>query len=281
MRSKHFLATVFDAEGWRAAGRDVASGLVESARLFFTSIGVIALAAAAALVCLPTTRALAGRLLPAADAQPIAALRAPATEPQPAAADDADDDDLDQVQLDPGLTHAAAYLARRYRVADEAVREMVAAAKVAGEENHVDPLLVLAVVAVESGMNPVAQSPMGARGLMQVMTSVHADLLEEQGGDQAALEPVANIKVGTAILSDLIRRGGSVDRGLQLYVGAGLNGDGGGYAARVRNELQHLRVAASGRVDAALAAAMRQDAHATVTTEPAPASHSPSAAEKS
>ena len=154
----------------------------------------------------------------------------------------------DQVTLDARLAHVASYLARRYHVADEPVREIVAAAQAAGDENRVDPLLVLAVVAVESGMNPVAQSPVGAQGLMQVMTSMHSALFEPHGGDEAALEPEANIKVGTAILGDLIRRAGSVERGLQLYVGAGAGAPGGGswYAARVRAELGRLRQVAAG-----------------------------------
>jgi hypothetical protein len=89
---------------------------------------------------------------------------------------------------------------------------------------------------------------------MQVMTRVHADRFEAHGGQLAALDPVANMKVGTSILSDLIVRGGSVERGLQLYVGAGNLPDDGGYGARVLGERSRLALAASGKVDAAIAA---------------------------
>ncbi|HUN92459.1 MAG TPA: transglycosylase SLT domain-containing protein [Burkholderiaceae bacterium] len=277
MRSTNVFATVLDVEGWRTAGRDVIDGFVSSARLCVGFVGLATLAGALALVGLPPARTALVGLLPEAAARPLGGhagdlLVAPAqpadavaaVDPNAAPDEASDDADSDDVQLDGRMTRVATYLARRYRVADEAVREVVAAAKSAGEDNRVDPLLVLAVVAVESGLNPVAQSPMGARGLMQVMTSVHSELVAEQGGDAAALDPVANIKVGTAILGALIRRGGSVDRGLQLYVGAGLNGDGSGYAARVRAELQRLRMAAAGRVEAALVAAatpLRVDMH--------------------
>lgn len=261
MRTEKFLSMVFDAEGWRVARRDLFNGLVSSVRLCVGAVGVATLAAGVALIAWPATRAVLAGVLPEASAQPIAAAAAVAGVAGPAVAaaseEAASDDDADQapVVLEPRLEHVANYLARRYRVADESVRDVVAAAKAAGDENHVDPLLVLAVVAVESGMNPVAQSPLGARGLMQVMTKVHADRFEDEGGDEAALEPETNIKVGTAILGELIRRGGSVDRGLQLYVGAGVNGDGNFYAVRVHAELQRLRMAASGRVDAALVSA--------------------------
>jgi hypothetical protein len=100
---------------------------------------------------------------------------------------------------------------------------------------------------------------MGAQGLMQVMTRIHTDKFQPHGGDHAALDPIANIKVGSAILQDLVRRGGSVERGLQLYVGAGNLEDDGGYAARVLGERARIAMAASGKVDSALAAGMRND----------------------
>jgi len=159
--------------------------------------------------------------------------------------------------------HVTQYLARRYRVADDAVRVLVAAAYDTGRELGLDPLLILAVMAVESSINPLAQSPVGAQGLMQVMTRVHTDKFEPHGGEHAALDPIANIKVGSAILSDLIRRGGSVERGLQLYVGAGNLPDDGGYAARVLNERGRIAVAAAGRVDAAIVAGLRGSLSAT------------------
>jgi hypothetical protein len=90
---------------------------------------------------------------------------------------------------------------------------------------------------------------------MQVMTRVHAERFVEHGGDLAALDPIANMKVGSAILHELISRGGSLERGLQLYVGAGNAPDDGGYGAKVLGERARLQMAATGRVDAAIAAA--------------------------
>ena len=158
------------------------------------------------------------------------------------------------VTLEPQQKHVAQYLARRYRVADEAVRLIVASAYETGRSIGLDPLLILAVTAVESSLNPFAESAVGAQGLMQVMTRVHADKFEAHGGDHAALDPIANLKVGSMILKDLVRRGGSVERGLQLYVGAGNLADDSGYAARVMAEHSRLSLAAAGRVERALAA---------------------------
>jgi len=167
------------------------------------------------------------------------------------------------VNLAPAQANVAVYLARRYHVADEAVRVMVATAETAGRQQQIDPLLILAVVAVESSMNPFAQSPVGARGLMQVMPGLHGGKFVDGDVAVATLDPVANIQVGSRILSDVIRRGGSVERGLQLYVGAGNLAGDGGYANRVLGELGRLKLAATGGVAAALAAGLRSDAHTT------------------
>jgi hypothetical protein len=157
---------------------------------------------------------------------------------------------------DPAQERVTRYLSRRYKVAENAVRQIVGEAFSTGRSLGVDPLLVLAVTAVESSLNPFAQSPLGAQGLMQIMTRVHSDKFADHGGDHAALDPIANLKVGTAILGELIRRGGSVERGLQLYVGAGNLPDDGGYATRVLAELARIRTAAGGEV---LAAKWRAD----------------------
>lgn len=174
-----------------------------------------------------------------------------------------------RVELSNAQSHVALYLARRYRVADGAVRVLVATAERAGREHQVDPLLILAVVAVESSMNPLAQSPVGATGLMQVMPQAHEEEFVATDGGVRALDPIDNIRVGSRILADVIRRGGSIERGLQLYVGAGNLADDGGYVVRVLAEMGRLRQAAAGDVAAALAAGLRGDTHAVPDSEPA------------
>jgi soluble lytic murein transglycosylase-like protein len=112
------------------------------------------------------------------------------------------------------------FIAKRYRVAHDAAAGFVAAAYSAGGEWKVDPLLILAVMAVESRYNPVAESNMGAKGLMQVIPKFHADKLIEHGGEGALLDPHVNIQVGAQILREYLRRFGETETALQMYAGA-------------------------------------------------------------
>ena len=115
---------------------------------------------------------------------------------------------------------AAGFIARRYRVADEAAARFVAAAYRAGKEFSVDPLLILAVIAVESRFNPVAESVLGAKGLMQVMAKFHMEKVALHGDQEVLLEPEANIRVGAQILREYLRRFGETETALQMYAGA-------------------------------------------------------------
>lgn len=133
----------------------------------------------------------------------------------------------------------AEFIARRFRVARDAVAGVVAAAFRAGSEHRVDPLLVLAIVAVESRFNPVAESAVGAKGLMQVLPKYHQDKLTEHGGDAALLDPVLNIEIGTRILREYLRRAGDLESGLQMYGGA-VDEPSAQYAGRVLSERARL-----------------------------------------
>jgi soluble lytic murein transglycosylase-like protein len=112
------------------------------------------------------------------------------------------------------------FIAKRYRVAQDAAAGFVATAYRAGGEWKVDPLLILAVVAVESRYNPVAESNMGAKGLMQVIPKFHPEKLVEHGGESALLDPHVNIQVGAQILREYMRRFGETETALQMYAGA-------------------------------------------------------------
>jgi soluble lytic murein transglycosylase-like protein len=139
------------------------------------------------------------------------------------------------------------WLSRRYRVAGDAANMLVSTAYNTAHEMKLDPLMILAVMAIESGLNPFAESPMGAQGLMQVMSKVHSDKFEDMGGKQAALNPVANIRVGAQILKDYVTRTGSVEAGLKSYVGAGNMTDDGGYGGKVLAEYRRLKQVSAGK----------------------------------
>lgn len=139
------------------------------------------------------------------------------------------------------------WLSKRYRVAGDAADMLVSTAYLTAREIKLDPLLILAVMSIESGLNPFAESPMGAQGLMQVMAKVHHDKFEEMGGMQAALNPVANIRVGSLILKDYVTRGGSVEAGLKTYVGAAAFENDSGYGSRVLAEYHRLKQVSAGK----------------------------------
>ena len=129
-------------------------------------------------------------------------------------------------------------VSRKYRVSRGAAREFVAMAYHEGWRIGVDPVLLVAVMAVESGFNPVAESDGGAVGLMQVIPRFHEDKLAAAGG-VSALEPRMNIQLGARVLKEYIQRGGTEVAGLQLYNGAA--GDAtNAYATRVLREKQRL-----------------------------------------
>jgi len=132
-------------------------------------------------------------------------------------------------------------VARRYRISLEATRELVGTAYREGKVIGVDPLLIIAVMAVESRFNPIAQSDGGAIGLMQVIPRFHADKFDVAHG-KSMLDPRTNIELGARVLKDYIRRGGTDVAGLQLYNGASADA-GNGYANKVLGERQRLREA--------------------------------------
>lgn len=138
-------------------------------------------------------------------------------------------------------------LARRYRVSQEVTFDLIGIAHQVGRHLELDPLLILAVIAVESGFNPIAESVAGAKGLMQVIPKYHTEKLLEFGGERAIFDPAANIVIGAQILKDMIRRTGSVGIALQMYAGALGEGDDQ-YTSKVLNEKQRLqRVLAQAR----------------------------------
>ncbi|MFZ6748092.1 transglycosylase SLT domain-containing protein [Undibacterium sp. Ren11W] len=139
------------------------------------------------------------------------------------------------------------WLAKRYRVANDASNMLVSAAYLTAKEIKLDPLLILSVMAIESGLNPFAESPVGAQGLMQVMSKIHHEKFEDMGGIKAALNPVANIRVGALILKDYVTRGGSVEAGLKMYVGAAAFDNDAGYGSRVLAEYRRLKDVATGK----------------------------------
>jgi hypothetical protein len=142
--------------------------------------------------------------------------------------------------------NVAFWLSRKYRVAPEPLSVLVAEAFEIGKKVRLDPTLILAVMAIESRFNPFAQSPVGAQGLMQVLTRVHTEKYEDFGGQLAAFDPVSNLRVGVQVLQECIKRAGSIEGGLRLYVGA-VSTDGSWYINKVMAEHQRIQSVALGK----------------------------------
>jgi soluble lytic murein transglycosylase-like protein len=76
-----------------------------------------------------------------------------------------------------------------------------------------DPALIEAVIANESGFDPTARSSAGAKGLMQLMPRTAASL-----GVSDPYDPAQNIWGGARYLGALLRQfGGSVERAVAAY----------------------------------------------------------------
>lgn len=141
--------------------------------------------------------------------------------------------------LDPKMRRALDYVSRHYHVSNEALVPIFAAAQAAASELRLDPLLIIAVIGVESGFNPFSQSVVGAKGLMQVIPRFHLDKVPDNAGAQAFLDPVTNVVIGARVLKESISRNGGVEEGLQQFAGA-INDPERRYSSKVLAERQRL-----------------------------------------
>lgn len=230
-------------QGLRTLARQISQVFFATIHNSFALLGLAVLFATIALAARPELRQagetqLMGWLqnrhfgLASTEVEPVAVERATAAHPH---------------QLNKQQAAVAYWISKKYRVAPEPVSALVLEAYEIGRRTDIDPLLLLSVMAIESGFNPFAQSPVGAQGLMQVMTRVHSDKYEPFGGQLAAFDPVTNLRVGARVLQEYIQRDGSIEGGLRRYVGAAHLPNDGGYVAKVMAEHGRLSQVAGGR----------------------------------
>lgn len=236
-------ATTRITKGLRTVANDIAQGFFEITHNGFALLGLAVMFAFITLMTHPEIRTegevrLMGWLqdrniqTTGLEVEAAAVERATASNPQ----------DLPKQQA------AVAYwLSKKYNIAPEPLSALVAEAYETGQRSKIDPTLILAVMAVESGFNPFAQSHVGAQGLMQVMTKIHSDKYEGFGGRMAAFDPVSNLRVGAKVLKECIARAGSIEGGLKYYVGAANMETDGGYTAKVLAEHTRLQSVAAGK----------------------------------
>jgi soluble lytic murein transglycosylase-like protein len=241
---------------WFSTTRVSAKGVLTTAQHTLTILGVSALVVMGVLFVRPDlAKALSNSLnkepeveTAAVVAPPLSALMdAPAAGAAAASAAPLSTEEKALLGTQKQQQWVTSWLSKRYRVAGDAANMLVSTAYLTAREIKLDPLLILAVMAIESGLNPFAESPVGAQGLMQVMSKIHHDKFQEMGGLQAALNPVANIRVGSLILKDYVTRGGSVEAGLKIYVGAAAFEHDDGYGSKVLAEYNRLKQVSAGK----------------------------------
>ena len=91
----------------------------------------------------------------------------------------------------------------------------------AGRKYKIDPMLIFSVITVESSLNKNAVSPMGARGLMQLLPATAKSISEEMGvaynGHKTLNDVRTNINLGTYYLSKLSEK---YNNNMKLYLAA-------------------------------------------------------------
>ncbi len=119
-------------------------------------------------------------------------------------------DDQDQaVPRVPGKTDGPASLLTWLDIAPE-VKVMAPWLRASARAHGVDAELLTAVIAVESGFNPLSVSPRGAIGLMQITAATadrYASAAERQTpAEQRLRDARVNIDTGARMLADLLHR---------------------------------------------------------------------------
>lgn len=104
---------------------------------------------------------------------------------------------------------------------DDEVRELTNVIYDESKKYEYDPMFVLAIILTESSFRKGQESWVGAKGLMQVMPFVGADVAGRAGvewkGDTTLFDPDLNIKLGAHHLFEQILKFGDVKRAIVAY----------------------------------------------------------------
>ncbi|MFL9908784.1 lytic transglycosylase domain-containing protein [Paraburkholderia sp. RL17-337-BIB-A] len=159
--------------------------------------------------------------------QAVEAQSAFAVQPPSAASDATSDSDL------PALGDITTLLRAQFRVTPTESMKIARAVLIEADRQAISPILLLAVMSVESSFDRYAVSIAGARGLMQILPAAHPRLI---AGTTDLSDPAINVRIGSTILRDYLdESGGDLDAALLRY-----SGGGRGYARRVVLRMQRL-----------------------------------------
>ena len=134
----------------------------------------------------------------------------------------------------PTAEEIAAVVSARFHIGLPDALEIGHAALNAARRYTISPLLLLAMIAVESSFDRFAVSVVGAKGLMQVLPSQHRDRVLRTSD---LTDARTNVRIGSAILHDYIRASdGNLEDALHRY-----SGGAKGYAKRVANHMRMMK----------------------------------------
>ncbi len=157
---------------------------------------------------------LSGAVWAAVTFHPTALARDPAPAPEPEASGTAAGDG----PLAEAYRTVAAKLREGAPSMDEAQRTRLAEAIVEeADAARLDPMLVLAVIEVESGFQPRALSGAGAKGLMQLLDVTLRTELARSGIEGDPADPVVNVRAGVHYLRRLLDAFHNEDDALMAY----------------------------------------------------------------
>jgi soluble lytic murein transglycosylase-like protein len=140
-----------------------------------------------------------------------------------------------------GQSAIAAFIARRYAIDAEHALHVVKLAHRAAVKKGLDPVLIVAMMAIESRFDPNAVSGAGAKGLMQIIPHFHPEKFASD--DPAAVfDPETNVLVGARILKEYLADARDLTHALQRYAGA-LADPQAIYAERVYYEIDRINAA--------------------------------------
>ncbi|MEM5365998.1 lytic transglycosylase domain-containing protein [Paraburkholderia azotifigens] len=126
----------------------------------------------------------------------------------------------------PSPADIVATLRAQFRVSATDALAIAQAVLAEADRYSMSPVLLLSVMAVESGFDAHAVSTLGARGLMQVLPAAHPRAFANV---KELDDPAINVRIGSSILRGYLdASGGDVDAALWRY-----SGGGKGYARRV------------------------------------------------
>ncbi|KAA1000920.1 lytic transglycosylase domain-containing protein [Paraburkholderia panacisoli] len=134
----------------------------------------------------------------------------------------------------PTAEEIATLVSARFHIRLPAALEIGHAVLNAAGRYTISPLLLLAVIAVESSFDRFAVSVVGAKGLMQVLPSQHRDLVLRTSD---LTDARTNVRIGSEVLHNYIMAAdGNLEDALDRY-----SGGAKGYARRVVDRMSMMK----------------------------------------